>query len=103
MISGSFFSLEGLFYGIMAALKTCSVIVAGMIFLSTAKIEEIAEGLVKLLKDISELNESKIWDGFFLIPQINGYNKNHWEQSAKGIVLFVIHKANQFEGGRNGE
>lgn len=42
------FSLEGLFYGIMIALKTNTMIIAGMIFLSTTKIEEIAEGLVKL-------------------------------------------------------
>jgi energy-coupling factor transport system permease protein len=42
------FSLEGLFYGIMIALKTNAMIIAGMIFLSTTKIEEIAEGLVKL-------------------------------------------------------
>jgi len=42
------FSLEGLFYGIMIALKTNAMIISGMIFLSTTKIEEIAEGLVKL-------------------------------------------------------
>jgi energy-coupling factor transport system permease protein len=42
------FSLEGLYYGIMIALKTNTMIISGMIFLSTTKIEEIAEGLVKL-------------------------------------------------------
>lgn len=42
------FSLEGLFYGIMIALKTNAMIISGMVFLSTTKIEEIAEGLVKL-------------------------------------------------------
>jgi energy-coupling factor transport system permease protein len=42
------FSLEGLFYGIMIALKTNVMVISGMIFLSTTKIEEIAEGLVKL-------------------------------------------------------
>ncbi len=42
------FSLEGLFYGFMIAVKTNLMIVAGMVFLSTTKIEEIAEGLVKL-------------------------------------------------------
>lgn len=42
------FSLEGLFYGIMIALKTNTMIISGMVFLSTTKIEEIAEGLVKL-------------------------------------------------------
>ncbi len=42
------FSLEGLFYGLMIALKTNAMIIAGMIFLSTTRIEEIAEGLVKL-------------------------------------------------------
>ena len=42
------FSLEGLFYGIMIALKTNAMIISGMIFLSTTKIEEITEGLVKL-------------------------------------------------------
>ncbi len=41
------FSLEGLFYGIMIALKTNAMIISGMVFLSTTKIEEIAEGLVK--------------------------------------------------------
>jgi energy-coupling factor transport system permease protein len=42
------FSLEGLFYGFMIAVKTNLMIVAGMVFLSTTKIEEIHEGLVKL-------------------------------------------------------
>ncbi len=42
------FSLEGLFYGVMIAIKTNLMIIAGMIFLSTTKIEEIAEGLVKI-------------------------------------------------------
>jgi len=42
------FSLEGLFYGIMIALKTNTMIISGMVFLSTTKIEEIAEGLVKI-------------------------------------------------------
>jgi len=42
------FSLEGVLYGVMIAVKTNLMIVAGMIFLSTTKIEEIAEGLVKL-------------------------------------------------------
>lgn len=42
------FSLEGLVYGIMVAVKTNLMIVAGMIFLSTTKIEEMAEGLVRL-------------------------------------------------------
>lgn len=41
-------SLSGVLYGAMVALKTDLMIVAGMIFLSTTKIEEIAEGLVKL-------------------------------------------------------
>lgn len=41
------FSLEGLFYGIMIALKTNTMIISGMVFLSTTKIEEISEGLVK--------------------------------------------------------
>ncbi|MCF6335770.1 MAG: energy-coupling factor transporter transmembrane protein EcfT [Spirochaetales bacterium] len=41
------FSLEGLFYGIMIALKTNTMIIAGMVFLSSTKIEEISEGLVK--------------------------------------------------------
>jgi len=42
------FSLEGLFYGIMVAIKTNTMILSGMVFLSTTKIEEISEGLVKL-------------------------------------------------------
>ena len=42
------FSLEGLLYGVMVAIKTDLMIISGMIFLSTTKIEEIAEGLVKL-------------------------------------------------------
>lgn len=42
------FSLEGLLYGVMVAIKTNLMIISGMIFLSTTKIEEIAEGLVKL-------------------------------------------------------
>lgn len=42
------FSLEGLLYGTMIAIKTNLMIVSGMIFLSTTKIEEISEGLVKL-------------------------------------------------------
>lgn len=42
------FSLEGLLYGVMIAIKTNLMIVAGMVFLSTTKIEEIAEGLVRL-------------------------------------------------------
>ena len=42
------FSLEGLLYGVMVAIKTDLMIISGMIFLSTTKIEEIAGGLVKL-------------------------------------------------------
>lgn len=42
------FSLEGIIYGVMIALKTNAMIVSGMIFLSSTKIEEIAGGLVKL-------------------------------------------------------
>ena len=42
------FSLSGVLYGAMIALKTNLMIVAGMIFLSSTKIEEIAEGLVRL-------------------------------------------------------
>jgi energy-coupling factor transport system permease protein len=42
------FSLEGFFYGIMNAIKINTMIISGMIFLSTTKIEEIAQGLVKL-------------------------------------------------------
>ncbi len=42
------FTLEGVLYGIMIAIKTNLMIVAGMVFLSTTKIEEIAEGLVKI-------------------------------------------------------
>lgn len=41
------FSLEGLFYGIMVALKTNTMIISGMVFLSSTKIEEISEALVK--------------------------------------------------------
>ena len=41
-------SLSGVLYGAMVALKTDLMIVAGMVFLSTTKIEEIAEGLVRL-------------------------------------------------------
>jgi len=41
-------SMEGLWYGIMIALKTNLMIVSGMIFLSCTKIEEISQGLVKL-------------------------------------------------------
>ncbi len=41
-------SLSGVLYGAMIALKTDLMIVAGMIFLSTTKIEEIAGGLVRL-------------------------------------------------------
>ena len=41
-------SLSGVLYGAMIALKTDLMIVAGMIFLSTTRIEEIAEGLVRL-------------------------------------------------------
>jgi len=42
------FSLEGVWYGVMIALKTNAMIVSGMIFLSCTKIEEISQGLVKL-------------------------------------------------------
>ncbi len=42
------FSLEGLFYGIMIALKTNTMVISGMVFLSSTKIEEISEGLVKM-------------------------------------------------------
>ncbi|PKL26401.1 MAG: energy-coupling factor transporter transmembrane protein EcfT [Spirochaetae bacterium HGW-Spirochaetae-3] len=42
------FSVDGVLYGLMIAVKTNLMIVAGMIFLSTTKIEEIAQGLVKL-------------------------------------------------------
>ncbi len=42
------FSWEGVLYGLMVAVKTNLMIVAGMIFLSTTKIEEMAQGLVKL-------------------------------------------------------
>lgn len=42
------FTLEGLLYGVMIAIKTNLMIVAGMIFLSATKIEEISEGLVKI-------------------------------------------------------
>ncbi len=42
------FSLEGAFYGVMIAIKTNLMIIAGMVFLSSTKIEEISEGLVKL-------------------------------------------------------
>lgn len=42
------FSLEGVLYGVMIAIKTNLMVVSGMIFLSTTKIEEIAEGLVKI-------------------------------------------------------
>ena len=42
------FSLEGFYYGIMTAIRTNLMIVGGMVFLSSTKIEEIAEGLVKI-------------------------------------------------------
>lgn len=42
------FSWEGTLYGLMVAVKTNLMIIAGMIFLSTTKIEEMAQGLVKL-------------------------------------------------------
>ena len=42
------FSLDGLKYGMQVALKTDLMIISGMIFLSATKIEEIAEGLVRL-------------------------------------------------------
>ncbi|WP_020611795.1 energy-coupling factor transporter transmembrane component T family protein [Sediminispirochaeta bajacaliforniensis] len=42
------FSLNGLFYGCMTAIRTNLMILAGMVFLSTTKIEEISEGLVKI-------------------------------------------------------
>lgn len=41
-------TLEGIYYGIASAIKFILMIVAGMIFLSTTKMEEIVEGLVKL-------------------------------------------------------
>ena len=39
---------EGLFYGIMIGIKFDAMIISGMIFLSSTKIEEISLGLVKL-------------------------------------------------------
>jgi len=42
------FTLEGIFYGIAIGIKFDIMIVAGMIFLSSTKMEEIAIGLVKL-------------------------------------------------------
>lgn len=41
-------TLEGLLYGITVGIKFIVMIIAGMIFLSSTKIEEIALGLVKL-------------------------------------------------------
>lgn len=42
------FTLEGIIYGIVIGLKFDMMIIAGMIFLSSTKIEEISLGLVKL-------------------------------------------------------
>jgi len=41
-------TLEGLIYGITVGLKSSTMIVSGMIFLSSTKIEEISLGLVRL-------------------------------------------------------
>ncbi len=46
--AGLAFSWEGVLYGLMVAAKTDLMIIAGMVFLSTTKIEEISQGLVKL-------------------------------------------------------
>jgi energy-coupling factor transport system permease protein len=43
-----FFELESLLYGLAIALRIVGAIIAGMIFLSTTRNEEIATGLVKL-------------------------------------------------------
>ncbi len=41
-------SWEGFFYGLAAAIKIDSMIIAGLIFLSTTKTEEIVQGLIRL-------------------------------------------------------
>jgi len=46
--AGLAFSWEGVLYGLMVAAKTDLMIIAGLVFVSTTKIEEISQGLVKL-------------------------------------------------------
>ncbi len=44
----AYLSVHGVVYGAMVAVKTDLMIISGMVFLSATKIEEIAEGLVRL-------------------------------------------------------
>lgn len=41
-----FFSLEGAELGVIVAIKICSIIIAGILFLSTTKVEEISIALI---------------------------------------------------------